>query len=53
MISKIKVDRNTGWILEAQMNQKIKGDAYIKGNSKIPNGMKVPMTMTNYIIITN
>lgn len=53
MISEIKVDNNTGWILEAKINQEIKGDAYLKENPKMPNGMKIPMTMINELVITN
>lgn len=53
MISEIKVDRETGWIIEANINQEIKGDAYIKENPQIPNGMKIPMIMKNEMEITN
>ncbi len=53
MLSEIKVDKNTGWIVEATINQEIKGDSYIKENPKMPNGMKIPMTMKNEMIITN
>jgi hypothetical protein len=53
MISEIKVDRETGWIIEANIDQEIKGDAYIKENPQMPNGMKIPMTMINKMVITN
>lgn len=53
MISEIKVDTNTGWIVEARINQEIKGDAYIKENPQVPNGMKIPMTMINEMVISN
>ena len=53
MISEIKVDKETGWIIEANINQEIKGDAYMKGNSQMPNGMKIPMMMNNEMTITN
>lgn len=53
MDSEIKVDKNTGWIIEATINQKIEGDAYIKENPQLPNGMKIPMTMINDVVITN
>jgi hypothetical protein len=53
MLSEIKVDKNTGWILEAKMNQEIKGDAIIKENPQLPNGMKIPMTMKSEMLITN
>ena len=53
MISEIKVDKNTGWIIEAKINQEIKGDVYIKENPQVPNGMKIPMTMINEMVIKN
>jgi len=53
MSSEIKVDKNTGWIVEATINQEIKGDTYIKENPKMPNGMKIPMTMKSEMVITN
>lgn len=53
MVSEIKIDKNTGWIVEAKINQDIKGDAYIKENPKMPEGMKIPMVLTNETIISN
>lgn len=53
MISEIKVDKETGWIIEANIIQDIKGDAYIKENPQMPNGMKIPMIMKNEMIISN
>lgn len=53
MISEIRVDKETGWIIEANAKQEIKGDAYIKENPKMPNGMKIPMKMINKMEITN
>lgn len=53
MESEIKVNKNTGWIIEAKVNQKIGGDTYIKENPQLPNGMKIPMTMINEMVITN
>ena len=43
--SEMKIDRNTGWLIKANTTQEIKGNAYIKGNSQLPEGMKIPMTM--------
>lgn len=53
MTSEIKVDKNTGWIIEAKIDQEIGGDGYIKENSQMPNGMKVPIVMKNSMTITN
>jgi hypothetical protein len=53
MSSEIKVDKETGWIIEATIQQEITGDAYIKENPQIPEGMKIPMTMINEMTIRN
>lgn len=53
MTSTIKVDKNTGWIIDSTINQEITGDIYIKENPKIPNGMEFPIRMQNNMIITN
>jgi len=53
MISDIKVDRNTGWIIEAKINQDIKGDAYIKENPQLPEGLKTPITVVNEMTVSN
>ena len=53
MISEIKVDRTSGWIIEANLNQEIKGNTYIKENPQMPNGMKIPMTMINEMTMTD
>ncbi|MGE5107679.1 MAG: DUF6263 family protein [Sphingobacteriales bacterium] len=53
MLSEIKVDKSTGWIIEGKVTQEIKGDAIIKENPKMPDGMKIPMTIKNEITISN
>lgn len=53
MTSVIKVDKNTGWIIESTIAQEIAGDTYIKENPQIPNGMKIPLKMSTKMIITN
>ncbi len=53
MKSEIKVDKKTGWILEAKINQAIKGDTHIKENPQLPNGMTIPMEMTTEMTILN
>jgi len=53
MVSEIKVDKKTGWILEATLNQEMKGDTYIKDNPQLPGGMKIPMTMVTETAISN
>ncbi len=51
--SEIKVDVKTGWIIEAKINQEIKGDAFIKENPQMPEGMKIPMVMKSEMLIKN
>ena len=53
IMSEIKLDKNTGWIEEAKVQQHIEGDAYIKGNPQAPEGMKIPMVLNNELVITN
>ncbi len=53
MTSEIKVDKKTGWIIEAKMHQEMQGVAHIKENPQMPEGMKIPMTMKNETLITH
>jgi hypothetical protein len=52
MVSDIKVDRTTGWILEANIVQNLTGNAHIKGNDQMPEGMTMPMTIKTEILNT-
>lgn len=53
MTSEIKVDKASGWIIEAKIDQKMKGHNYVKENPQIPNGMKIPMEIATQQVITN
>ena len=53
MSSNIKVDKKSGWIIEAKINQNIEGTVYIKNNPEMEEGMKIPMVMNNKMIFTN
>lgn len=53
MTSEIKVDKATGWILQADIHQEIKGEAFIKESPAMPDGLKVPMTITNEMTLTD
>ena len=44
MNSNLKVDPNTGWIIEAKVNQLIAGNVEIKDNPNLPGGMITPMS---------
>jgi len=52
MTSNIKIDNKTGWTIDAEINQSIKGTAYVKGNPQMPGGMAIPMVMNNEMTIS-
>ncbi len=52
LVSKIKIDKSSGWIVEAKIDQELKGNTEIKGNAQMPNGMSIPMVMKNDMTIT-
>jgi hypothetical protein len=52
MTSDIKIDKKTGWTINAKINQTIKGTAYVKDNPQMPGGLAIPMTMNNEMTIT-
>ncbi len=47
MVSRITIDRATGWIVEGQISQEISGESIIRGNPMMPDGMVIPMTILN------
>lgn len=51
--STIKVDNTSGWIIEAVIDQNIKGSITIKGNPAMPDGMTIPMEVTSTTRVTN
>jgi hypothetical protein len=53
MTSDIKIDKESGWIVEARVNQEMKGNTQIKDSPKTPGGMTIPMTMKNETLVTN
>ena len=52
MLSDIKINKKTGWIMNATITQAIKGTAYIKDNPKMPGGMTIPITMNSEMSIS-
>lgn len=52
MLSNIKIDKNSGWIIDSKINQTLNGTVQVKPNPQIPDGMKYQMTMNNEMIIT-
>lgn len=53
MTSNIKIDKNSGWIQEATVNQDLKGDAHVKESPELPDGLTIPMTLSNELNYTN
>lgn len=53
MLSDIKADRKSGWIIEATFTQDIGGDAQVKPSAGLPDGMKIPMKISNVTKMTN
>ena len=51
--SEIKVDKNTGWIQEAKIIQKMEGDAHIQSSAQIKDGMTIPMVINSETLITD
>lgn len=51
VVSKVKVDPNTRWIMEANVEQNIEGKIYIRPNQQVEEAMEVPMRVRNEILI--
>lgn len=52
MTSDIKVDKTSGWILEANVVQNLNGTAHVKGNDQMPQGMTIPMKIKTEVLNT-
>lgn len=53
MTFNLKIDRKTGWLVNAEIIQDLKGNTEILPSESIPDGMKIPMEMINNMLITN
>lgn len=53
MKSEIVLDKATGWVIEAKINQELQGRVYIKKNEKLPDGLTIPMVMKNSMVYKN
>ncbi len=53
MTSEIKIDKSSGWVIEAKISQNMKGDGHIKGNPQMPDGMTIPMETTTETVMTH
>ncbi len=52
MTSRIKIHKNSGWTIESTIVQNIEGITFIKPSEKMPEGMKIPMKMTNEMTLS-
>ena len=46
-----KLDAKTNWVIEGQVEQKMKGQAKIEDNPQIPGGITIPMEISNIMTI--
>ncbi|MDQ2180823.1 DUF6263 family protein [Marinifilum sp. D714] len=53
LTSDIKVDRKTGWIIDATIVQNLSGNTELKASEQMPEGMNIPMTVKSKSVITN
>ena len=52
MTSRIKIHKNSGWTIESTIEQNIEGITFIKPSEQMPDGMEIPMKMTNEMILS-
>ena len=53
LISEIKIDKKTGWIVTGKVNQEMSGDAKVMDSPEYPGGMNIPMKMKNVMSVTH
>nr|MBB6138279.1 hypothetical protein [Mucilaginibacter sp. X5P1] len=51
--SNIKINKITGWPIEVRSLQLMKGDIEILDNSKVPGGMKIPVSLKTVATTTS
>ena len=52
ILSEVKIDRSTGWVLEAKMDQDFTGKASLDKTEQMPDGLAIPTTIKNTLIFT-
>ncbi|WP_321306048.1 DUF6263 family protein [Marinifilum fragile] len=53
LTSDIKIDRKTGWIIDATIVQNLSGNTELKASEQMPEGMSIPMTVKSKSVITD
>jgi len=52
ILSDIKLDKESGWIIDAKIIQKMQASAFIKENSQLPSGMQLKLNTTSETIVS-
>lgn len=52
LLSRISLNKESGWIIEGHSNQDIEGNAHVQASPTMPMAMTIPMTMKNETVIT-
>jgi hypothetical protein len=52
ILTEIKIDKKTGWILEVKLRQLLDGNIEIMDNPKMPGGMTIPMIFNTEVTTT-
>jgi hypothetical protein len=53
MVSEIRIDLKSGWIIDGRIKQEFAGEASVGANPDMPDGMSLPVKGTNEITITD
>ena len=52
-MSRIVIDRKTGWVLNSSISQSIGGDSFLKPSDEMLEEIAIPITIDNEIAISN
>ncbi|MEZ4804074.1 MAG: DUF6263 family protein [Bacteroidia bacterium] len=53
MTSDVKIDTNTGWVIESNISQNLDGNVDIEASDSLPDGLSFPMKMKSEIKLSN
>jgi hypothetical protein len=53
ILSEAKVDRSTGWVLEAKIEQDFMGKSILDKSEQNPEGLTIPLTIKSSMIVSN
>ncbi len=52
LLSRIRLNKESGWIIESHSSQEINGNAHVQVSPTMPMAMTIPMTMKNETVIS-